>query len=275
VLLLSGDQWERIREHFPEENIPESRRGRKPVPTRAAGARRRVELHSGEVKIGFPPMYGLRYFPPLLAAFHAKYPGITVTAIEGSAGEVSGLLDAGEIDLALLESRRVRDGWEHVAVGGEEIVLCVRRDHALAGQSHVSGKDLDGLPMIMFDETFLQREVFDRRCQKSGVRVHIVVQSNYVPLVLQAASDGLGAATLIRSMVEADGQLVPLSFDPPETFRFNLCWLGDRYLSKANRAFVDFALQQCPGKGDLEFALESRGNVRLTQEIMFVIEERG
>jgi LysR family cyn operon transcriptional activator len=86
--------------------------------------------------------------------------------------------------------------------------------------------------------------VLDRRCHKSGVKVHIVLQSNYVPLVLQAASDGLGAATLIRSMVETDGQLVPLSFDPPETFRFNLCWLGDRYLSKANRAFVDFALQQ-------------------------------
>ena len=28
------DQWERIREHFPEENIPEGRPGLKPIPTR-------------------------------------------------------------------------------------------------------------------------------------------------------------------------------------------------------------------------------------------------
>jgi transposase len=34
VLRLSDDQWERIREHFPEENIPEGRPGRKPIPTR-------------------------------------------------------------------------------------------------------------------------------------------------------------------------------------------------------------------------------------------------
>jgi transposase len=34
VLRLSDDQWERIREYFPEENIPEGRPGRKPVPTR-------------------------------------------------------------------------------------------------------------------------------------------------------------------------------------------------------------------------------------------------
>jgi transposase len=32
---LRDEQWERIREHFPEEHIPEGRPGRKPVPTRA------------------------------------------------------------------------------------------------------------------------------------------------------------------------------------------------------------------------------------------------
>jgi transposase len=31
---LSDDHWERIRDHFPEENIPEGRPGRKPIPAR-------------------------------------------------------------------------------------------------------------------------------------------------------------------------------------------------------------------------------------------------
>jgi transposase len=35
MLRLSDAQWDRIREHFPEENISASRPGRKPVPTRA------------------------------------------------------------------------------------------------------------------------------------------------------------------------------------------------------------------------------------------------
>ncbi len=34
MLRLTDDQWDRIRGHFPEENIPEGRPGRKPVPTR-------------------------------------------------------------------------------------------------------------------------------------------------------------------------------------------------------------------------------------------------
>jgi transposase len=35
VLRLNDEQWERIREHFPEENILEGRAGRKPIPARA------------------------------------------------------------------------------------------------------------------------------------------------------------------------------------------------------------------------------------------------
>ncbi len=203
-----------------------------------------VELRSGEVRIGMPPMYGLRFFPPLMKGFHATYPALTVQAIEGSAGEISGLLDSGEIDLAVLESRRVRSGWEHVQVGEEECVLCVRRDHPLANRNHVRGEDLEELPMVVFDESFIQRNVLDQRCQKAGARYHMVMQSNYVPLVCQAALDGIGAATLLRSMVDAGGELVAVPFDPAEIFRFELCWLDDRYLSKANKAFVDFSLRR-------------------------------
>src|SRR5277367_1882108 len=34
MIRLSDEQWERIRNHFPEEHIPDGRSGRKPIPTR-------------------------------------------------------------------------------------------------------------------------------------------------------------------------------------------------------------------------------------------------
>lgn len=34
MLRISDAHWERIKHHFPEENIPDGRPGRKPVPTR-------------------------------------------------------------------------------------------------------------------------------------------------------------------------------------------------------------------------------------------------
>lgn len=35
MLRLTDEQWERIQNHFPEENIPAGRPGRKPIPTRS------------------------------------------------------------------------------------------------------------------------------------------------------------------------------------------------------------------------------------------------
>ena len=34
MIRLTNKQWERIRNHFPEEHIPDGRPGRKPIPTR-------------------------------------------------------------------------------------------------------------------------------------------------------------------------------------------------------------------------------------------------
>src|SRR6516225_5684691 len=34
MIRLTNEQWERIRNHFPEEHIPDGRPGRKPIPTR-------------------------------------------------------------------------------------------------------------------------------------------------------------------------------------------------------------------------------------------------
>src|SRR5262245_14155209 len=34
MIRLTNGQWERIRNHFPEEHIPDGRPGRKPIPTR-------------------------------------------------------------------------------------------------------------------------------------------------------------------------------------------------------------------------------------------------
>ena len=34
MIRLTNGQWERIRNHFPEEHMPDGRPGRKPIPTR-------------------------------------------------------------------------------------------------------------------------------------------------------------------------------------------------------------------------------------------------
>ena len=39
MIRLREEQWERIRDHFPEEKIVDGRPGRKPIPTRVCSKR--------------------------------------------------------------------------------------------------------------------------------------------------------------------------------------------------------------------------------------------
>jgi DNA-binding transcriptional LysR family regulator len=202
-----------------------------------------VELRSGVVRLGMPPMFGLEYFPSVIAQFHAAYPTISMTVVEGSADEVGGLLDSGAIDIAMIESRRVRPQWKQVQVGREEMVLCVAPGHPLAKRKSIPGSDLDGLPMVLFNGTFIQREILDKLCKRGGSKPAVVLQSNSVGLIRRAVADGVGAATLLRSLAGGTPPLVAISFEPKEILRFSLCWRDENYLSKANRALVDFAVR--------------------------------
>jgi DNA-binding transcriptional LysR family regulator len=199
-----------------------------------------VDLTRGDVRIGLPPMYGLAYLPSLITRFHARHPGLVVTALEGSADEIAALLERGAIDIAILERRRLRPDWTTMPLGEDEMVLCVHDGHPLAGRKTVDAHALDGLPLVLFDGSFIQRAILEDVYRAAEVRPRIVLQSNFVPLVTASVVAGLGAATLLRSLAESIAGLVPLSFVPRQVLSFSLCWRSDAYLSHANRAFVEF-----------------------------------
>jgi DNA-binding transcriptional LysR family regulator len=199
------------------------------------------ELLAGDITVGLPPMFGMTFFPPTIAAFNAAYPGVTINAIEGSADEIARLLDNGVLDLAVLERRRVRHAWKSVVIGQDEMVLAVGVSHPLAQRRTVDAGALDALPVVVFDTTFLQRELLDRLCRKGKAKYRVVMQSNFVYMIMRAIADGVGAGTLLRGVAAMDPRLVPLSFSPKQILKFCLCWRDDRHVSKANRAFVDLA----------------------------------
>lgn len=202
------------------------------------------ELRVGEIKIGMPPMFGVRFLAPLFREFSALHPDITFSVTQGGADETRALLDSGALDLAMLESRRVPPSWQAVEVGRDEMVLCMEPEHPLAAQSDVSAPDLSGLRMVVFGGGFLQRRLLDDMVRDGGVRYTPVLQSNSVRLIQEAILNGLGCGTLMRSLVREDGKMKVLSFRPPVYFYFSLCWRRDLALSNTNRSFVDFAVNR-------------------------------
>ncbi|OIN45324.1 LysR family transcriptional regulator [Pseudomonas azotoformans] len=210
-----------------------------------AGARRELQdltqLHSGEIRVGVPPMYGIRHIPELLMQFRAQYPGIAMHVVEGSADDINERLATRDIDVALLESRRVDPGWESVLLGSDEMVLCMAEQHPLAGAASIPAQQLQGEPMLVFDNTFLQRHLLEAFCSNARVRFDIALESNFVPLVITATRSGMGVSTLLRSVQQQEPGLVGVSFEPAQFMHFNLCWRANEYLSQANRRFIETA----------------------------------
>jgi LysR family cyn operon transcriptional activator len=199
------------------------------------------ELRTGKIKVGFPPMYGLHYFPKLIMDFRTLHPGIAISAVEGSATVIREALDAGTIDIGAVESRRVDKAWSSVRIGSDEMVIAIRKDHRLAARKTIKATSLNDLPMVVLTDGFLQRQLLDKHCEQNHVHYRSVMESNYVHLTILAALEGHGAATLLRSLVRNYPGLAALSFEPKIDFDFELCWRKDRYFSKANQAFVAFA----------------------------------
>lgn len=210
-----------------------------------AGARRELQdltqLHSGEIRIGVPPMYGIRHIPELLMQFRARYPGIAMHVVEGSADDISERLATRQIDVALLESRRVDPGWESVLLGSDEMVLCMNDRHPLAAQASIRAEQLKDEALLVFDNTFLQRHLLEAFCSQARVGFKIALESNFVPLVIAATRSGMGVSTLLRSVQEQEPGLVGVSFEPAQFMHFNLCWRASEYLSQANRRFIETA----------------------------------
>lgn len=198
-------------------------------------------LECGEIRVGIPPLYGIGHIPELLAQFRARYPAMAMHVVEGSADDIRQRLKDRQIDVALLEQRRIDPEWEHVALGSDEMVLCMTDDHPLANETAICAEQLQDIDMLVFDQSFLQRHLLDAFCANRQVRYRIALESNFVSLISRLACDGMGICTLLRSIQRQQPRLVGVPFDPPLLLSFGLCWRPQEYLSLANQRFVEAA----------------------------------
>ena len=198
------------------------------------------QLRVGEVRLGFAPMFGMGPLPQWLEAFNREYPGVQLTAIEGGGKDVCDRLESREVDLGLMDARRVEDHWASVPVASDELLLCVHARHPLAAQKSIQPTDLIDLPMVVLDKRFSQRVVLDEYCKPRQIDYRIVMQSNSAALVVDGAQRGMGATTLFHSNLKSEMGLIGIPFSEPQVLNFRLCWQANDYLSLANRRFVEF-----------------------------------
>lgn len=216
---------------------------------RAAMAER-VGLKAGRVAIGAPPTVGAHLLPPLLAAFHQRYPGITLRLHEAGIQSLLDLLEAGLTDLAVVALPVSDELLTVTPLLNEPLVLIVSPSHPLAGRSEVAMTELRNERWILSPASYELREATLKACREAGFTPQTVMEGGETETLVRFVAAGLGVALVPALAVASFYGVVSLTIrDQCLTRSLGLVWRSDRTASPAARALRDFLvseLQQRP-----------------------------
>jgi len=204
-------------------------------------------LTQGEVRIGIPPMMSSYYFPQIICKFRDRYPNLRLSVNGEGAANIQRMIAKGDLDMGVIAGQKLLDGLRSRHFLREEIVVCVPLDHPLAGRSVISLGEFLREPLLLFKEGYHMRELLDELMAEELQQPQVVFETNLFSLVRSLIKLNLGISTFLRMVVSDDNELAAVSFDPPLFLDLFIAWKADRYLSRANQAFIDFLLEQSAG----------------------------
>lgn len=157
---------------------------------------------TGRVGIGCAPTTGERIIPALLAAFHAKHPGVRFAVDVGLSDQLLAWLGSGQVQTVLLDEHPRRRTFDVLELGDEPIICTAARGHALLQQSQVLLSDLREYALILPQRGMALRRALEDLFRRQGIaldQLQVLLETDSMASATQAVSDGLGLAFVPRS----------------------------------------------------------------------------
>jgi len=219
-----------------------------------AHARAEVEAITGLVRgrltigaIQFVPRLDI---PRLLAAFHARYPGVDVALRTADNERMLAAVRSGQLDVAFVSFRATRATLAEPAAPAdlgrlgvltEPLLAVVARDHRLAARACVGLAELAAEPFIELGPGSGLRDQSDHAFGAPGLERHVALEVAGLDDMLELAALGLGVALLPRSLLRARRgvavRALPLEGEPAWR-SVALVWREPEPVSPSARAFV-------------------------------------
>lgn len=111
--------------------------------------------------IGCLPTIATYYLPPVLKAFSARYPDISVHIRDNSASQIAEMVQNGEAEFGITIVSANRWDLDTRPLLREPYVLLCPKLHPLAARSQVSWADLEGIPLIRISPQATNRMLID------------------------------------------------------------------------------------------------------------------
>ncbi len=188
-----------------------------------SAARRAEQGEVGRLALGFVGPAAYSVLPPILRAFHERFPDVELDVDELNTGRQVPALREGRLHLGLLRppAPEESDGLVIEPVLREAVVVALRRGHPLAGDRIVHLGELADEPLLLFRRD-LEPTLYDtymRLCADAGVTPRILHGANPMHLIVSLVAAGLGFALLpasVRNLQRPDVVYRPLKPQPPK-----------------------------------------------------------
>jgi DNA-binding transcriptional LysR family regulator len=202
---------------------------------------------SGHLTIGVVQAMGIIDLPALLAQYHQRYPGITVTLRNNAVdGLVRATLD-GELDLAFVnrpyDARRVNE----LSLGTEFLVLAVPRDDPLTRDKVIALTDLADREFIGGRADYALRARVDATCAEVGLHRSICCESDTLSDLVDLVASGFGIAFLPPAILKNTDRIVAVRTEPAIPWELTVVTAIERPPSPAAAAFLDMLEAAAPG----------------------------
>lgn len=197
---------------------------------------------SGSVSVGLAPTTAAVLGMPLLLAMRERYPDVRLHLVESMSGHVTTMLNARQLDLAVLFSTDPGRRWSVMPLL-EEKLYYIRARSSVQGKlpAKVRAASLKGAPLIMPTGGHGLRSALDAVFSRARIQPTVVAEIDSLSMLMDAVEAGLGGSLQPWAAVSRyrdAGERFALSelADPQARRRNMLCSLSDDELSPAGLA---------------------------------------
>lgn len=200
-------------------------------------------LLKGEVRVGVTPMLGSRFFQQIVVSFKRRYPELRLSINGEQTQSIQAMIAAGDLDVGVIAGK-VPEGLASHLLVRDEVMACVYHGHPLAGRKMAPFSELASQPLIHFSPGSHLRELIDQQAAQAGVVPTVVVESNLFSISRSLVLEELGLAFFPKLVMAHDTAMAGIACDPPIFMDLSIVWKKNAVLSRANRVFVDFVIQE-------------------------------
>ncbi len=200
----------------------------------------------GSLTIRIPETLGVHRLPPVVKAFHERFPKVEMRFITCAHEGLQKDLRKGVTDLAFLLTESINAGDLGVEVlGYESIILVAPPGHPLTAKTTISTRDLEGETILLSKVDCSYRRSFEQLLEQEGVRPEAPLEFYSVEAIKRSVMAGAGITILPEVAVGEEieeGKLFPLAWEEGRLEVATLMiWYRERWISPTLSAFMEMA----------------------------------